>query len=150
MKVDYESISLIDLIPIAEARDKVKDAEKAKAEGNIPDALLALGIAFDKLRDEARKRDSLGLIPQFYGKHDWDQGLDRVVRQVIDTVNMLILGIHPPKLHRFSVSTPTRNYATSGAMEVLWTHDPNRLGTDDYDFCHQFVIDFALRLASSG
>ncbi len=148
LKVDYESVSLIDLIPYAAVRDKVKEAEKARADGNIPNALFALGIAFDNLRGEAHKRDSLGLIPQFYGTHDWGQGLDRPLRQIIDTVNMLILGIHPPKLHRFSVSTPTRTYATSGAMQAIWTHDPTKLGTDDYDFCHQFVIDFALRLAS--
>jgi hypothetical protein len=149
LKVDYESVSLIDLIPNAEARDKVKEAEKAKAEGKIPDALLALGIAFDKLHDEVRKRESLGLIPQPYGRHDWDPHRDRAFRQVIETVNMLILGIHPPKLHRFSVSTPTRTYATSGAMQVMWTHDAGKLGTDDYNFCHQFVIDFALRVVSS-
>ncbi|MDR3678118.1 MAG: hypothetical protein P4N24_21735 [Acidobacteriota bacterium] len=148
--VDYESVSLIDLIPNAEARDKVKEAEKAKAESNIPNALLALGIAFDKLHDEARKRDSLGLIPQFHGRSDVDQAHIRAVRQVIDTVNIMILGIHPPRLRRFSASTPIRTYAMSGAMQVSWPYDPGRLGSDDYDFCHQFVIDFALRLAGSG
>ena len=163
---DYETVTLTDLIQNAAAREKVKEAEKAKAEGNIPDSLLGLGVAFDKLRDEARKKHSWGLIQQSY----WDR-LDRVhvggrynrelaaalnldklgkpVQQVIDTVNMLILGIDPVRFRRFSASTPGRSYAASGVMQSMWLRDPKALGVEDFDFCHQFVVDFALRLVSS-
>ncbi len=150
LKLDYNTVSLADLILNAEARDKVKEAEKVRAEGNIPDALLALGIAFDKLHDEARERHSLGLIQQrHWGRYDWAGGSIRGLRQVVDTVNMLILGVHPSKLRRFSAFTPSRTYSRSGEMQVVWLRDPKRLVTEDYDFCCQFVIDFALRLASS-
>jgi hypothetical protein len=150
LDVDYETVSLCDLILNAEAREKVKEAEKAKGEGNIPGALLALGIAFDKLRDEARTRHSLGLIQHpRSSRFEWDHSWVRPVGQLVDTVNMLVLGIDPARLHRFSASTPSRNYALSGAMEVIWGHGPEALVAEDYDFCYQFVIDFALRLAIS-
>jgi hypothetical protein len=147
--IDYEAMSLTDLIPNSQARDKVREAEKAKADGDIPRALLALGVAFDTLHYEAYKRDSLGLISKVSGRYDWDHGAAVAINKVVETVNMLILGIHPPKLRRFSVCTPIRTYAESGAMQVVWTHDPNRLSAGDYEFCHQFVIEFALRLVLS-
>lgn len=164
--LDYETVSLTDLIHNREAHEKVKEGEKAAAEGNFPGAMLALGIAFDRLDDEAHKKHSLGLIQQSY----WDRldhvhvgerydpelaatlSLDKLrksVQQVIDRVNMLILGIEPERLRRFSDATPVRNYAASGNMEVIWLRDPKTLGAEDFDFCHQFVIEFALRLASS-
>ena len=164
--IDYETVRLADLIQNAEAREKVKEAEKAKTESNIPGGLLALGVAFDKLRDEAGRKHSWSLIQQGYwervgrvraiGRYDRAlvAGLNlgelaKVIRQVIETVNMLVLGIEPTRLHRFSATTPRRLYASSGVMESWWEDDPKAFGKEDFDFCHQFVIDFALRLASA-
>jgi hypothetical protein len=147
--VDYETVSLSDLVLNEEARDKVKEAERAKAEGNLPDALLALGITFDKLHDEAREKHKLGLIRRPRpSRFESDRAWIRPVQQLVDTVNMLVLGIDPVRLRRFSASTPIRNYASSGAIELIWPADPGTLVAEDYDFCYQFVIDFALRLAS--
>ncbi len=150
LEVKFESASLADLIQNAQAREKVKEAERVNAEGKIPDALLALGIAFDKLHDEARKKYALGLIQQSYWQRlDRHDRVMRPLQQAIDTVNMMTLGIEPARFRRFSASTPARSYSVSGNMQVTWRAHTARLGTEDFDFCHQFVIDFALRLGRS-
>src|ERR1039458_1002993 len=93
LKVDYESVSLIDLIQNGEAREKMKEAEKAKAEGDFHKCFLALGVAFDNLRFDAGKRDGVGLIPQIHSGQSFDPLTAGAFQKLIDTVNMLILGI---------------------------------------------------------
>jgi len=164
--LNYKDVSLADLILNAEACDKVKEAERARAAGDVAAALLALGIAFDKLHDEARKTHHSGLIEQGY----WDRlghvrGADRYARQLagalkldelmkpvqqlIDTMNMVLLGIEPAKFRRFSEITPVRMYMQSGKLYHRLQRPPDKVPREDLDFCYEFVIDFGLRLVAS-
>jgi hypothetical protein len=162
----YEAVSLCDLVQDAEARDGVREAERAYSEGKVPDALLALGKAFDKLHGDACRTHSSALIQQGFScrldtvrilqnehrRLEESLGLDqlrKLLQQVIDTVDVIILGIDPGRFRRFSDSTPLRSYSAFGDMMYGWQRDPQTLTSGDFDFCHQFVIEFALRLASS-
>jgi hypothetical protein len=163
LQLNYRDVSLADLIPNFEARDKVKEAEKAAEAGDNETALLAIGIAFDKLFKEAGEKHGLGLIKQ----SDWDRldhvhagerydrelasavSLDKVrkpLQQLIDTVNFILLGIEPARFRRFSEITPIRLWVKSGKLYHRLRRPPDRVPKKDLDFCIEFVIDFGLRL----
>jgi hypothetical protein len=163
---NLEDISLADLIINREARQNVKEAEKAIAADDNEAALLAIGIAFDKLHEEARQRKGSTLIQQSH----WDRldsvhvgerydrelaavlNLDKLrkpVQQVIDTINMILLGMEPAKFRRFSEITPIRHYMVSGELYHRWRRPPEKVPREDLDFCYEFVVDFGLRLIAS-
>jgi len=165
--LDYETVSLAELIQNAGARAKVKEAEAAKTADKIRDAICALRMAFDILHDEAREKCKSILIrgvdaPGFeflprVGKAISSlakifklEALTLAVHQLVETVNGMLLGIEPAKFRRFSEITPFPSYrGFQRNVEYLWRPKRPELRPEDFDFCHEFVIDFALRLVSS-
>jgi len=163
---DYATVSLADLVQNAAAREKVKEAETAKTAGNIKDAILALRMAFDTLHNEARSRHKSILIQDIVFATILTPRLDATfeplvktlkldkllfnVHQLVETMNGMLLGIEPARFRRFSEITPFRSYlGLQRKVQYLWRPKCPELRPEDFDFCHQFVIDFALRLVSS-
>ena len=116
LKLDYETISLADLITNDEAQKEVKKAEEAFAKGDAEATFLALGVAYDKLREEARQaRGSLlpqghwdRWIPPFTGKarqvNTQSNSVDKLAKdlqRLIDITDSLAMGIQPQKLRKF-------------------------------------------------
>lgn len=134
LKLDFEAVSVADLIPNAEARAKVKEAEAIFGNGEAQDAFAALGIAYDKLRSDARNK--LGVAVSQHESERWDSPfcyawprnmrdsiealqLDKMgahIQALIDTVNILLLGISPQKLRKFEKLTPERFYNPGGDL----------------------------------
>jgi hypothetical protein len=150
--LEYESVSLADVIQVKEARDKIIEAEKHKADGNFGQAIASLSVAFDALLDDAQARYESALV----GRIEYPgRGivLDREAKNAIskvqklaETVDMLILGVDVGKLRRFDQLTPIRQHAYSGDVMLIWTRDHTRLTIEDFDFCHAYVIDFGLSI----
>jgi hypothetical protein len=155
LDVEYESVSLADLIHNADAREKVKEAEVRKSNGDLATAFTNLGLAFDELFSEARQKNEVALVgPIPIMGRRWVQdlaslSLESKLQEMAETIDALILGIEPAKLRRFTVTTPLRQHAASGAVTTVWRRDPNLLTSQDFDFCYKFVVDFGLRLLTA-
>lgn len=132
LDLDYETVSLADLIPNAEARKCVKDAEQCFADSDIPSALLSLGIAFDLLYSNAYQR-SYGVLVE---RSNWRLSTgDRDVRElarllkiervanhldaVTDTLNMVLLGIDLRDFGAFLLSLPYDNALRLGHWIIV-------------------------------
>jgi hypothetical protein len=128
----------------------------------LPGALLLLGTAYDKLFKEAQEKHRSVLIKQshwdrmenlYFGKSEQAKQLATALdlkkvmaplQELIDTVNTLLLGVDTAKFRRFSQLTPTRIYMMSGRMEHAWNRDPSKLTINDFEFCHEFVVNFGI------
>jgi hypothetical protein len=132
----------------------LKEAEMAMAAKDIGKALASLGIAFDVLIREAVKKSDVGLVENFNFSYFSEQELGSQARreisdglkQLSDTVNMLVLGIDPIKQKKFSLVTPLRSHTASGHVQIVWTRDPEKIDPTAYDFCYRFVVESGLRL----
>ncbi len=164
LRHNYETVTLTDLIQNAAARERVKQAEKAKAAGNIQQALLDLRVAFDTLHKEAREKHKSILIQgigfgtsltprlqEAFGPFVKTFKLDKLtlaVHQLVETMNGMLLGIDPSRFRRFSQTAPISSRGLDKSVFYLWQTKPQDLGPEDVDFCQEFVIDFALRLTN--
>jgi hypothetical protein len=152
LNVDYQSVSLADLVQNVEARAKIKEAESAKESGNLSIAVTKLGLAFDDLLSEARQKHEEALVGDIpilgrdFVQSVASESLKSKLHKVAETVDSLILGIDLGKRRRFSEITPIRQHSVSGQVTVIWTHDSNSLTVEDFNFCRTFVIDFGLQL----
>jgi hypothetical protein len=162
LKIDYEKISLADLIPNDEARKELKKAEEAFEKGDAQTSFLAFGVAYDKLREEARS--TFGPVMSQGHWDRWDSSfhwsgdvakyakalqIDKIAKdlqRLIDITDSLAMGIQPQQVRKFESLTPHRSYAASGEMTAIWSGKIPTLDREAFEFCHTFVIDFALRL----
>lgn len=160
LDVDYETVSLADLIPNAEARKNIKDAEKSVANDDLPCAMLSLGLAFDEIYRDARHQSRHALVQRpwrtrgFSGEaREWRRtlGVERLQEQlddVTDTLNMVLLSIDPAKVRYFTAFTPIRQRTAAGTLDHRWQRDPKNLQPQDYNFCLEFVINLGLRVTA--
>lgn len=148
--LDFESVSLADVILVAEARDKIKEAERHSADGNFGQGIASLGIALDALMKDARERSGnalVGLIDVTGRAFVLDpaaMSLRFKLQKIAETVDMLILGIDVAPLRRFNQIAPIRQHAADGEVTIIWTRDETLLTAEDFDFCHAFIINFGL------
>jgi hypothetical protein len=160
LNLDYDEISLADLIRNNEVREKLKEAESAKARNDVQAALTSLGLAFDALIAGATAKHRPSLLEYHWSKphvtnHEAQQilaslKLDKIsegVDKVTDTVNMLLLGLDPLKFRQFTQVTPIRQHSWSGEVTIIWTRDPT-CKTEDYEEAYQFVLDSGLRVSA--
>jgi hypothetical protein len=152
--LDYPSVSLADLIQNSAARIKLKDAEAAAARGDFGSAVTDCGNAFDILFVEAREKHHAALVGHIpidgrdFVKSPATQSMQAKIQKIAETVDALILGVDPSRLRRFSEITPIRQRSGTGDVLVIWNRDDSKITKPEYDFCHSFVIDSALRLLS--
>jgi len=150
--LDYQSVSLADLIQNPSARTKLKDAEAAAGQGQFAPAVTDCGNAFDILFAEAREKHKAALVGHIpiegrdFVKSPATESMKAKIQKIGQTVDALILGIDPSRLRRFSETTPIRQRTGYADVTVIWTRDATVLTKADFDFCHSFVIDSALRL----
>jgi hypothetical protein len=150
--LDYPSVSLADLIQNAAARKQLKEAEASAVRGDFGPAVTDCGNAFDILFAEAREKHNAGLVGDIpidgrdFVKSPAMESLKSKIQKIGQTVDALILGIDPSRLRKFSETTPIRQRSGYGDVTIIWTRDHTRLTKADFDFCHSFVIDFALQL----
>src|SRR5215472_12616096 len=111
---DYHAISLADLLHNIPARTKVKEAEAAKQSGDLATAITNLGLAYDALLSEARKKHEAALVGEIpilgsdFVRSLATESLKSKLHTVAESVDALILGIDLGKLRRFSAITPIR------------------------------------------
>jgi hypothetical protein len=74
------------------------------------------------------------------------QELTEAVSQMQKALRTSSLGIDYHRLHRFELLTPEVYQTVGGQLEVLCV-GPYRPSEEDYDYCQQFVVSAALRVA---
>jgi len=142
LAVDFDTVSLADLILNPLARDEVKRAETFKTEGNILDAVIALRMGFDHLYTEARNKRKpiliVGVDPpglEFIPRDSsalWSlvkelklYNLKLAVHQLVETVNGMVMGLEPATFRRFSELTPFAIHTGfDRKVSYLWSYSP--------------------------
>jgi tetratricopeptide (TPR) repeat protein len=165
---DFEHLKLTDLITQVETRRLVELAEAHAKKGEYVEALGELSKAFQVLLQDYAERKRIGdsATPYTFGsdfvfarhvprevKKKYGESLGRFLGQLYDTVTamqeamkVMAVGIDYRRYARFSMLTPVIHRDLAGGVEVI--PKPGLILTkDDYEFCYQFVISAALRLA---
>jgi hypothetical protein len=161
-KINFNELSLIDIIQHEETKKNLKKAEKLLYENNIKEALIKTAISFYKLINNYRIRKlnigSMLRTPSTSRYGDGSVELQRVVPEIIknvskkigsieETLRYIILGIDYRKYVKFSSIAPGIYQTANEDYHVYWTNDDeDDVTEDDARFCINFVIETAIYL----
>lgn len=163
--LDFESISMVDLVHCAEARGSLMEASTLKEEGNLEEAVNIVAIAFSQLIDdyENRKRSTFGRSPFFFGesltfaksfslrlKGDFAHSYDKVVKSVEamqEAMKILSLGIEYRRYVKFRELAPSVYTTVDGTRHIGGIRRAHPLTAEEYQYCFDFVIESSLTLS---
>jgi hypothetical protein len=154
LAIDYETVSLADLVQNPDARTHVKKAESSKSNSDLKTALEELAIAYKELDSEANKKHEDELIgqirlPDLGGTPSFEiHELHHQLEQMGAVVDALILGVDLTKYRKFVTIVPVAQRYADNHVEIMWLRDSAKISDSDYDFCYEFVMDFALKMAT--
>lgn len=155
-QVDFETISLADLIRLPKIRKSIRESEEALFEGRIEDSLAAIARCENELSQQFAN-----LIPSVH--HDlWGLSelghLDQKLRTGIKEINkflsklrdsiFLIMARHDVAAHaRFLLIAPRAMRSVNGAWHYQkgprHMQNPSR---EDVEFCIKYITEYALEL----
>ncbi|WP_335992373.1 hypothetical protein [Glycomyces sp. MUSA5-2] len=162
--VDYSSISMVDLIGQDLPRQLAHEAEAAMSNGDIVTAMKRLREAFDQLFAAHQpvtvglRRSDFAFGPQLRDIDNFFRSgtdLDEVVKRLVEAVRpiqegmrLVSLGLDRSEFLRFDRLTP--QYSSNFQGGIHWAaplgYAPDQ---EAFDFCMQFVVTAALRLAAA-
>lgn len=163
-ELELSSISMIELVQCAGARNELTEAQTLAQRGNVEEALAKIALGFAVLIDdyEDRKRGGLARSPFFFGRSfAFLSGFylrveDRKLREFFDNasdaleslreaVKILALGIDYRRYAKFRALTPGVHRTLGGYMtqEAAWDTPP---GPAAYEYCLDFAIESAMRI----
>ena len=161
--VDFDSISLTDLVACDESRIALQDAAAKLNAGELLECLDQCAIAFEKLivDYEDRKKSQYGKSPFYFGREmrfldsffmkiqgDLGRFVDQVkesIEAMQSAIRILSLGLDYRQFIKFNLYTPTV-YHSSAGMGLLRTSRSSQITRDECRFCIDFVINSALEL----
>lgn len=161
---DYSSITMVDLIGQDLPHQLAHEAEAAMTNGDITTGMKRLREAFDQLFaahlpvSVGLRRSDFSFGPMqrelsFFPRTGTD--LDDVVKRLVEAVHpiqegmrLVSLGLDYSEFLRFDRLTP--QYSSNYRGGIRWTA-PQGYAPDQeaFDFCMQFVVKAALRLAAA-
>lgn len=159
--VDFEAISMVELVHCDETRESLKQAKNLQKQGNLEEAFDKTAIAFAQLIDdyENRNRSRFGVSPYLFGESfnfmdlpHTDRGFhDRVTRSIEDLRNALkivSLGIDYRKYSKFRQLTPTVQKIMNGRWHMTRVAPSTSplMSSENFKFCCDFVIESAIHL----
>lgn len=183
LAVDWDSITMADVISQPAIRAKLKNALSAEGAGDRGEAMALLAEAFDGLFNPQNyahvKRSPLAFgetlaWPRRLAGHEigailtWLRGdskgggyrdprpladqiaaVTEVAAATQAALRVLSLGVEYPRYLRFQQLTPLLTMTIDGRIHRSYPngYSPSR---DDFDYCHQFVVDVAMRVAEVG
>jgi len=159
----FADIDMAEVIPQTGARDKVKTASAAAATGDLTEAMGLLAEAYDDPFRVAGPQPSpvAEAFGQTIREHPGaprlgDMTFDNHLLQISEAVKkmqrglrVMALGIDYWQFNRFQVLTPSLRYFVGS--QTPQRHYPSGYAPtiDEFDFCRQFIITVALRLAEA-
>jgi TIR domain len=158
--LDFEQLSLADLITREPVRDLVRESEVFFEKGAVSTALERLALAHETLQKLA-EQDSQETLTGFGGRmkfqyssrdplvnemQSWLEDLILDHEKVAETLNMLLLGIDPHAYLFFRKSVPVI-LRTGHMQEVTFVRLPSQNVSDPETYlrCRDFIIEFSLR-----
>jgi len=164
--LDFEVISLIDLVSSEKAKIRLSEADKLLSENKIEESLFEIKFAFHELM---RNCENIQIIDQRFMRsfnYDWKRsgledsykidnyfrGLGNSITSLHDTMRNIILGINYKKYFKFNLLTPHIDYALDGTPHSYggWWKPRDFPTIDEVKFCIDFVIETAVALQGSG
>jgi hypothetical protein len=170
--MEWDEISLLDLIGYEDVRTLLQGATKDKREKKYEDGLEKVALAFDLLfqnyeknkKKHGRSVFSIGEDVTFLRLTDLTSGMaedfmrnfsrSEFVRKIVDSiealqdaVRLLALGIDFKKYVRFRHLTPALYWGMDGSHHVSYKPDEiSETSEVDYDFCVGFCVECYLKL----
>ena len=168
-KLDFDTLSLADLIEYSNTKKYVQDAESALSQGHTYDCLVNARVGFEELLSsyESNKRqwrDSIFYVGEKVGKDyrnlvsnnkdglRWFEQVTKTTNAVRNILKVTALGIDYKKYALFDFITPNV-VETCGIGEDKYAKEPKEnfestrtITPQDCHFCINFVIDSALKL----
>lgn len=163
--LNFDNISLIDLVSCDETRLALQEAFQLLQEEKLDDALEKIAIAFSLLiRDyENRKRNDFGKSPFFFGQsltfhssssmsikdYKLGQFIDRVkesLENMQEAMKIMSFGIDYRRYVKYRLFVPNIVYLANGTYNLHKSPREKTLDYEDVKFCFDFVIDSAITL----
>jgi len=164
--LDFDKISLIDLVSSEKAKFLLSGAERLLSEEKIEESLVETKFAFHELM---RNCEDIPIIDQrfmrSYNHYDWRRSglkdahkidsyfreLNNSIKSLHDTIRNIILGINYKKYLKFNLLTPHITYALDGTPHYYggWWEPRDFPTIDEVKFCIDFVIEVAVVLQGS-
>ncbi|WP_405909564.1 hypothetical protein OG742_37180 [Streptomyces sp. NBC_00828] len=162
--VDFDSVSMIDLVTQPPVAQYLGDAQTHADIGDYSMACAGLSIAFSALLEQYVGDTHQGLGSFAFGPNlSWHDRpkigfgeepiggrldkLSTITRALQEALRALSLGIDYQSLARFHVTVPTVDRYANGTQRYVEGEALRRLTADDYDWARHFVIESALRAA---
>lgn len=176
--MEFDRISMVDLVSQPEAKEMILDAEAAAATDDFVDAVAWTHQAFDWLINDygsRKQRGGLDRSPYHFGptikrsharefRVSWDGGrpkpwLEKLEEIVNDhheaiaamqaSLRVVSTGIDYRRYARFALLRPDIDLGWGDPSERVVRPSPYvTLKAEDYDFCRDFVITSAIHLAA--
>lgn len=162
--IDFDSISMIDLVQNQGVKETLQKAENLMSEGKTPECLQSIAVAFAMLiRDyEKRKTTEYGNSPFFFGSDlsfhssffmhvegELGEFIDKVkesIESIQNAIKILSLGFDYKKYAKFKLLTPYVAIDEDENYDMLDFPSEKNLTKEDCEFCFDYVIESAIRL----
>jgi hypothetical protein len=150
--IDYEDVSLIDLIADQEVRGPLKNAQRNFVRGDKLAAMVELKVAFHKIENSAGKRiEKLRPPDRPSLPNDLDREVGSYMQQLHDFLdrcairtNLLTMGIDLDRYSEFSKAGPTLQWSASGKYSAFSRSTCEEITEEQFDGFVSFLIDYAL------
>lgn len=165
--IDFDAISLVNLVQSAAARISLEEAEQLMNGGKLQEVCTKIAVAFEQLIDDFKQqaRSLSGRSLFYFGRSvrplsAFSQGikerplkdmadniekLSEAMRTVQSALEILSLGLDYRRYSKFRLLAPLVFRNMGGGYTVAGTPSET-LTQEDCRFCFDFVIESALRL----
>lgn len=163
-KIEFESISLIDLVSYKKVKEHLNISQDSLGSNNTESSIENVALAFDVLLNsyEENKIGNNRYSPFFFGKDlsfnsAFHMGIkDRKMSEFVDKVKdsleamqkaikVMSLGIDYKKFVKFNLLTPNI-VRTLGGYHVAQIYGEKKWTKENCQYCIDFVIDSSLKL----
>lgn len=158
----FDSLSLVELVPSESVRERLSEARSLAGEGECKRALEEVAIGFKQARQEIGENPFVGIDSSRPWGSDFgallrDPGFRQFCRSLygeLDTIEeilrLLALDVDLPRYIRFRTVTPRVSQTRDGEYRVTWIASSGAgASVEQVEFCVDFVIEAALRFAST-
>lgn len=175
LKLDFDKISLIDLVSFEECKQYLQKAQEELSNKKWFNCIVEAKKAFNSMLDEyeAGKKDwynsifNIGIKPRDSYKdfirdncknnrnwyEIWFEDVDKTINALRDTVKIISMGIDYKQYALFKTITPEIWRTADGSFKVMEveSHFNDRINANQElcDFCINFVIDCAVKFKES-
>ena len=163
--IDFDKISLLDLIQDEEVRKELENAQNEFINGYYKESLEIIAIAFHILLENYEENKKVHNLSPFHIGVDLDfemgftdnpftngrglNSLKKTVKRIQEVLKIIILNLDYRKYLKFRLLTPDNViYAKDVRFKTMWFAGRDKIDfkKDDVEYCIEFVIESALKL----